>query len=499
MEEIKKRILSNTFINIVGKGLSVGVQVVLLAFLVRSLGEARYGIFVLGISLFMLSNIFEAGLGIGLVRHVAHLNARGDRKNLEATIRAYFLLIASITAGFTILIYGFRNYLPVVLKLDPQAARALISLTGPLIIYIIGEMAYLSFSRVLEGFQEYLLLRKMEIAKWMLRLIFVVSFVIYDPLIQNIFLAYALSTVLSLALFHRSWRKALNLQKQDRPLPGLSHFIELLKFALPINIRKVAAFLAYRADVFLISIFVNTVAITYYYIAFKLYEVVGFVMSLCSSVVIPATSEIAAKHDTRVLKRLYLKGTKYTLIVIGPLIVFAFGYSSQLLKMWVGDIYDATAGGARLFLVALLISSLTHYGNEMLVGMGKLRKPTVVILLSSVINFIISLALVQRMGFLGPIVGVLAGSLINSLWVGRIIFKVLDIELREFAGQMGKVLFLLAILLLALLLVDSPYLAILFVGVSYLLLFYLAVEDSDRNFVIENFGNMKMARWKELW
>jgi O-antigen/teichoic acid export membrane protein len=118
--------------------------------------------------------------------------------------------------------------------------------------------------------------------------------------------------------------------------------------------------------------------------------------------VVPTASRYVAAEDSRRLRGLAVRGTRYTLALFVPLCVTLMVLAEPILEVWLGDRYGE--GGAAL---AILVSYWLLYGGLVvtpgfLVGAGRARAAGLVFAGAAVLNLALALVLTPELGLEGP-------------------------------------------------------------------------------------------------
>lgn len=412
---IRKKILTNTSVNFAGKFISFSIQLAMVTYLIRALGKEAYGIVVLALALVGQTNLLEAGFGLSVTKYVAEFHARGDRKRLLEIVNTNLVIATALAVIFCVVMLLLNEFLLEKIFVIPSqllaAARSLIRILVPLTLV---EFWSVSIMRVAEGFQQYALVRGLENLKWGLRLIFVVLLVEKGYGLAGVGLAYLVAGVVTLVVLYYcvygrnpSLKLALSMSNKES-------FRLLFGFSIWVFLSKVLAFLSYKTDVILIGIFLPPVNLTYYNVAYKVYELLRTGFSLLSSTLVPVTSELSALVDPVKLSLLFKKSTKYALVLMYPIMVFFFFFAGRIIQLWVGQGFDSSALLSQLFIAALFLGSLTVSGVEIMVGLNRLRGLVGYAGIGSLVNLVISIILIQKAGVYGVVIGTVVGTLIIS-------------------------------------------------------------------------------------
>jgi O-antigen/teichoic acid export membrane protein len=118
--------------------------------------------------------------------------------------------------------------------------------------------------------------------------------------------------------------------------------------------------------------------------------------------VVPTASRYVATGDTRRLRDLVVRGTRYTLALFVPVCVPLIVLAEPILDAWLGDRYGS--GGLAL---AILVSYWLLYGGLVvtpgfLVGAGRAREVARIMVCAAVANLALALALTPELGVEGP-------------------------------------------------------------------------------------------------
>jgi O-antigen/teichoic acid export membrane protein len=120
--------------------------------------------------------------------------------------------------------------------------------------------------------------------------------------------------------------------------------------------------------------------------------------------VVPTASRYLATGDTRRLRELAVRGSRYTLALVTPLCVTLIVLAEPILEVWLGERYG---GGATA--MAVLVSYWLVYGwlivtPGFLVGAGRARTVGVTLASAAALNLLLALVLTPELGVEGPAV-----------------------------------------------------------------------------------------------
>ena len=353
-----------------------------------------------------------------------------------------------------------------------------------------------SIIRIAEGFQNYFLVRVIESVKWVLRAGFIVIATSMGYGLAGIGAAYLAAgllilIVLYLAVFAGNSSLVIGIRFMN-----MDSFKSLFGFSIWIFLSKMFAFLAYRIDTIVIGIFLPPANIAYYNIAFKMYEIVRYGFSLLSSTLIPVTSELNALADKVRLNLLFQKATRYTVLIIYPVLTFIFFYSETLIRLWVGDGFEASASLSRLFMISLFFAAVVSIGSEMMVGLNRLRELILYSGIASAINLVLSIILVKKIGVSGVVIGTVIGTIFIMISYLYCMMKVFNQSiLNLWRDILIRPIIITVVMSLLFFSVGSIYLAVLISAAFFLFIFLFMIDKEDRD-LIYNMALLKNGYYK---
>ncbi len=487
---LRKKIFLNTAVNSGGKLLSFALQIFIITYLIKVLGKDAYGVVVLALALVANTNILEAGFGLSVTKYVAEYKAKGDWKRLLQIINTN-LAISTVLAIVMCAVLTLINevFLEKIFTIPSELVTDARNMIRALILLSFAEFWSVSLIRVAEGLQKYALARSMELIKWLLRAVFIFVSVFMGYGLAGIGIAYLAAGILNLIVVYFK----VIVQDPDLRLSfalcNRESFRQLFGFSIWIILSKAFAFLSYRIDTIIIGIFLPSANLAYYSIAFKVYEVLSYGINLISYALVPVASELEAGANTEKLKLLFHKSSKYTIVLMYPLLVFSFFYVSPIILFWVGEGFDTSAILAQMFIISLLFVALSASGAVIMVGLNRVKELIVYTGTGSLINLVVSILLVKEIGVKGVLVGTLIGTVIIASGYLHRMLKLFDYSLSLFLKDiLGKPLIGSALLGAGFLILSKNF----YLGISLTILYIIAtipllIDADDRKELLKLF------------
>ncbi len=488
---LRQRIFVNTLINSGGKTLSLFLQLFIIAYLIKTIGKEAYGIVVLALSLVGNTNLIEAGFGLSVTKYVAEYKAKEDWKRLLEIVNTNFVVVTVLAVGFCgVLLIINEIFLDRIFTIPPSFLQPAKIMMRILILLSFIEFWVVSIMRVVEGFQRFTLARAIDVLKWLMRLIFIICAVEMGYGLPGIGVAYFAAgsislIVLYIVVFFKNSNLRLNIFLSTK-----ESFKLLSGFSIWVFLSKAFAFISYRIDTIVIGIFLPVENLSYYNVAFKVYDVLKYGFSLLSSTLVPVTSEISAIMDRTKLFLLFKKATKYTTVLMFPILAFFFFHSGKIIELWVGGSFEKSVLLSQLFIVSLFFTALISSGSEIMTGMNRLRILVKYNALASLVNLIVSVILVQKIGIYGVVVGSVIGSFIISIaYLSQMLKEFFTSLMEYFKSIVMTPLLLTIILCIAFILFKNIFVGVIGMLIYFLVVFITIVDKEDKESVLRLLKN----------
>ena len=482
----RKQIILNTFINFCGKFLSFAVQLFLITYLIKNIGMDAYGIVVLAFALVGNANLLEAGFGLSITKYVAEYNAKGEWRRLLEVVNTNFVVTTLLALIFCLVIFVINEFLlEKIFTIPDNLINTTKDLIRILILFSLVEFWSVGIMRVAEGFQKYSLMRSVELFKWFLRAIFTVAAIEMGYGLVGVGIAYLCSGIINFAVLYLLLFNRTSNLKLDLRLSNKESFKLLFGFSIWIFLSKAFAFISYRIDTIVIGIFLPPVNITYYNIAFKVYEALNYGFSLISSTLVPIASEIEAAMNREKLSALFKKASKYTVMLMYPILIFSFFYSERIIRLWLGSGFDVSTVLSRLLIFSLFFMALVFSGTVMMTGMNRVKALVKYNGIASVINLITSVILVREICVYGVVVGTLIGTFIIVAGYFYQMMREFNFSSLWFLnGVVLKPALLTVVLFSTFMVFQNMYISILSVVIYFLAVFAFLVDKDDRKSIL---------------
>lgn len=408
-QERQRRIVLTIFANFASKGIILITSMLSIRFTVNYLGPERFGMWALISSFTAMLAFADLGIGNGLLNSISDAYGRDDREGASRHVSSafYMLLFISILIAVVFsLVYPYISWAAVFNVTSAQAVAEAGPAMAIFIICILINIPLGVVQRIRLGYQEGFINSLWLVVGSVTTLIAVLILIRYKVGLP--YLVFALVGLPALAQFsnglflffrHKTWL-----------IPRWNYFSfssarHILRLGFLFFILQMASAIGFESDGFIIAQFLGAEAVTEYAIPKRLFILASTLLSIVLSPLWPAYSEAIVRKDTRWVRRTFLRSLFFSSFfgISSALIILVF--SNQILKIWVGDVVSPPSALLTGFAGWLILYSVLNPFAMLMNGASIVKFQVITTVFMTIVNIIVSIVLVQRIGAAGPIWG----------------------------------------------------------------------------------------------
>jgi O-antigen/teichoic acid export membrane protein len=403
------RILQGIFSGFAGKGVAALVSFISVPLTVRYLGAERYGAWVT-ISTFMAwVALADFGLSSSLTNVVSEGYAK-DRQDLaQSYVAAAFWSLAGIAAVLALFFFLVWPVVPWDRVFNVQSRQAREEIAPAVAIAFLIFVLNFPVSIIAKIYGAY-----QEVAKgngWSAtgNVIGLAALVVVTQLhggLVSLVIAVSGATLLvnvvsSVWLF--GWSKPWLRPRPDRVT--YSALRKLTSLGAMFFVIQIAALVLFQTDNLIIAHYLGAAAVTPYSVTWRLFTYTALFQLMASPSYWPAYAEAFARGDRAWVRQRFRLNLKITigssLALALPLVIFG----QWIIQKWAGR--AAVPPQALLFWMGIwsLIYSAMNSQSCVLASSGRVKIQMIYSIIASIVNLILSIVLVQRLGLVGVIMG----------------------------------------------------------------------------------------------
>ncbi len=403
------KVVRNIASNWVGYGINMAVSFLLSPLLVHRLGDVAYGIWAISVQLGAYMGVLDFGVRVAVTRFLTQFHQRGDTKRINETLTTALVLLGGLGLFCGAVAIPLAWWMPLHMRVASNMlvpARISIFLIG---ISVAVAFPGALFTGALAALSRYDLINLRSAVSAVVRGLFLWFLLAQGYGLIAVAAATVIITVLAysveLLLANRAYgglEVALPRPFWGTNVSALFHF-SAFAFLLSISSR-----LLLWSDNVVVGLVLGPVAVTYYAIGGNLVDCLRSVLSSITCVFVPIASSYDAKNDTDGLRRLFVRGSRLTLLFLLPGICGLFTIGKPFIGLWMGERYIASAFPVLVLLtIPLLVAPMQVTCNQILYGMNRHQTYAFLAISEAVLNLGISIYLAHRIGLLGVALGTL--------------------------------------------------------------------------------------------
>ncbi len=442
-------ILSNAVIIWISRVLLLLPQLIMVPFLIGTIGEAGYGVYALVWSLMISVEQIQVSLQQGVVKYCAGLFAQGRIDEVNRVVSSGFVyssLLAVLACAATIATAPFYNGSSGHLAPALAVVSVMLLLIFPLTPYI----------AVIQSRQRYFVGAITEtVSKYLSFFAVVMWFYVVGPSVE------ALIMIMAGMLF---LARLAQLPIAYRLVPGLHNRLSLCNRE---HLRLIASFgsatvliglclMANSAGIrWLMASLASTSFVAHLAIVLMPSAMLSQIVMAVTVTVMPATSAYQATGNQRLLQELLVRSMRYTFILsLAGLLAAAF-LIRNILDIWVGAGYTFLAPHALVLFATTSFALSTSPAHHMLKGLGWLRIAVCVSVFALVvapIGLILAVFHIWHDSYLAATAGLVTGNIAYACLQVLFASKAVDAKVRDvFMHVYARPVFVCAVVWLAVL------------------------------------------------
>jgi O-antigen/teichoic acid export membrane protein len=259
----------------------------------------------------------------------------------------------------------------------------------------------------------------MYLAENILILVLLLCFFAFKKDIFTASYAYIVTYLLILLIFSPLAFKIFNFFKHKTALKK-ELFRKLVRFGIPIMFSGIGGIIIVYTDTLVLTYFRSMEEVGIYNVVVPTAMMLQFFATSIATVAFPMVAELWAKKRKDYLalglKMLY----QYSFVIITPVALLLLSFSRIVLRLMFGEQYVIGAVAMQILLIGIIFLGLHSITSTILGGIGKPAISTKILLEGALINLVLNLLIIPRLGM----VGAALTSLIAYAYVAvRCIFK----------------------------------------------------------------------------
>lgn len=478
--------------------INILIGILLTPFIIKSLGNKEYGIYVLIGSISSYLTLFDFGLTNTTVRFLSIYIHENDEENknkyFSTNLIFYVVLSLIVSIGGFLLVQNIIAFFSENFSGDElEILKGLYYLT---LINIVWLLVSGYFQGILYAFEKFYIPKLLNLIRVFLRslLVFIVLYLggkSFEMLIIDTLLNAFVLFILVFIVF-KGIKISFSLKSIDFKI-----LYPTLKFSFWIFLGVLMDQFYWRTGSFVLGKYSNTNEIAIFSICMLFTSYFMTFSSSISNFFLPKITKLYVdKASPNELTNLLIKVGRIQFFIISY-ILFGFLYvGKDFIKFWVGESFKEAYLYTLIIFIPLTIPSIQNVGNLMFEAYSKHKYRIIGNVIIALISVFISVLLLKRMGTIGiPISIALCVFFGQIIYTNFLMIKILKLSIVKFFKSifLDNYFYFLSLIIIYFLfqLFDNFFIkAILFLALNTLLIYFLVLNDDEKK-ILTNFKMKK--------
>ena len=388
---------------------TVAVGFLVTPLMVRELGVANYGLWVLIQAITAYFMNLDLGLRRALIHETAIRRARGEEDSIPEATGPFFLIFVAIGVLVCLLTLLVSALLPYLFNLAPESVE-----TGRFLLLVLGITWALQFPSnaavgVLLGYERYDGTNALEVTARVAQgaatavallngagveaLAIILAGTEGTKAVANVVLAYRVVPGFGISIRNADWARLRSATKRS-----MSFFVNASN-----------GMMTSRADELMIGAFMTVGAVGVYGVGLRVVNLTRTFGGQLDEVLMPVLARLTdTRQGRRELGAVMLKATRVTAGLATSITLVLVVFGEPFLKLWIGSEVEEAYYPLVILAVMSYFAMIQGLNVRILLASEQHKATSLLTLATMVLNVVLSLVLIQRFG----LIGVAAGSLI---------------------------------------------------------------------------------------
>ncbi|MFJ8524755.1 oligosaccharide flippase family protein [Bacillus cereus] len=400
------------------------ISLVYTPFLLRSLGAAEYGLYMLIGSIVGYLTILDFGFGNALTRYVAKFRDENNKKD-EANVVATFLLLFGFIALLSIIV-GWIVYLNLDVIFSNSLTATEVEKAKTMFLIMIFNIAISfpiqAFTAIMNGYEKFIILRIVRIIT-----------IVFVPLIMVplLILGYKSLTIIVLNTVFNVLAGAINIYyvlvklKVSIKLEKFnwSFIKEVSNYSFFIFLAIIVDQLFWRTGQLIVGLFHGTTVVAIFAIAMQICQYYMSFSTMIPGMLLARTTQMVNNNASgKELTDFFIKIGRIQFIILGFILIGFILFGSNFITIWAGENYEDAWLIIIIIMIPLTIHLFQNVGLPILQAKNMHAFRAIMYVIIAVINVCISIPLVKVMGGIGAAIGTSVAIIIGDVIIMNIYY-----------------------------------------------------------------------------
>lgn len=396
--------------------LNVAIGIVLTPFIIRSLGDAEYGLYTLIGSFVAYLALMDLGLNNTIIRFVSKFRAERDKKGEEVSLGTTMKIYALIS--FTLVFIGVVLYFFIEDIFSKSLQPDEISKAKVMFLILVFNLAITlpggAFTAICNAYEQFVFPRLIGIIRYVLRAISVIAVLtmggkaISLVIVDTVFNIAVIGVTFFYVVFKQ--KVVFDFTKWDKGMVK-----QIFSYSFWIFVLGIISQLQWNSGQIMIGVKANTIQVAIYGVGIMLGTYYATFSSAFSQLFLPRASQMSVQNSKEEQLEMMVKIGRISFMILMHVLIGFIVLGKEFIFLWVGDTYKDAWSIALIIMFGYTIPLTQTFANSLVEAYNKISFKSKVYLICLTVGLIIGYFLLNNYNGIGVAAGITGGWLIAQV------------------------------------------------------------------------------------
>ena len=413
MSGLPRKLVRNTASSAAAYFINLAFALLLTPYILTRLGVEVFGVWIILSITVSYLGMLDGGVGTAFIKHLTDAETKGELQRRNEIVTVGWLYYLGFCVVLLVVGAVLEEWILSFLKITAQVSAIYWGVIGILII----RSLFMVFRSFLYALHRLDVLNVIAVSSGFMNAILTFAALSMGYGLIGLVAAGLVSAgchVLAEVLMAYRCSDGLKIQFPSAPMNVIR---PLFRYGIQLQASRVAEMIHLHVDKILLSRFVGLGVVTMYDLGSKMAGPTRSFPMILLPAILPAASELEARQDRRRLRQLYERGSKYLAVMVFPLCCFTVLTAETIMAFWLGtEDFNQAVLALRVLAVAYMFYILMGMGTAVARGIGVVQYELRAVVVSALLNILLSLLLVRQMGLAGVLIGTAVSTMIGYVY-----------------------------------------------------------------------------------
>jgi O-antigen/teichoic acid export membrane protein len=210
---------------------------------------------------------------------------------------------------------------------------------------------------------------------------------------------------------------------------------QMLGLAGYISLTEAASAAVYVLSRLILGLFKSAATVGLYEGPVRAHNLVRALNAAITVIVLPTAAGYRAQHDDRRLRELLVRGSRYMLALVVPIVVVGMVLAAPILEAWLGPGFREGGAAMAILMSHWLLNGISGVAAAMLIAVGRARDLARWAVLVAGSSVVLALALTPPLGLEGVALATAIPYVLLFPYLLRVVLRAIPVPLGELARQ----------------------------------------------------------------